>query len=397
MLKLKRFYKIRKSARPFIRDLYKLSLFFFSFKNIRSRRRSSSKDQRKHLAVLRPDGIGDFVIFARNMHRLRNLYPAPIWKITLIGNNVWRSLAEALNQQNASHCFDAYIGIDRMKIRNEPGYRKWLVDSLKSLYFDELIYPVHSRDMWGSLMAYWIDAATKIAPYGDTDNLCGMFKKRFDRSFSRLIAEKHTIKLEHERSDYFLRQLGDQSPPEETFIHFQLSSAMLKKKALLFQKNKIKDDLNYFVLFPGAAWAKKRWHKECFVSWGKRHVENSDDYILVCGGKDEMALGEWVAHRIGKKAINLAGQTSLVALAALLGTAKGCIANDTAAVHISAAFNRTTTCVLGGGHWGRFWAYGDFKKNRTLCNKMPCFGCGWECKYVGNPAPCIKSIPCNAG
>jgi hypothetical protein len=46
--------------------------------------------------------------------------------------------------------------------------------------------------------------------------------------------------------------------------------------------------------------------------------------------------------------------------------------------------------IVGGGHYGRFFPWGDPKLARVATKQMDCFGCNWQCKY--ETMRCIQEI-----
>ena len=74
------------------------------------------------------------------------------------------------------------------------------------------------------------------------------------------------------------------------------------------------------------------------------------------------------------------------------------ISNETSAIHIAAALDVQSICILGGGHYGRFTPYplDSYKKRPiSVVNEMFCFQCNWNCyiKHSKNkPFPCIDLI-----
>jgi ADP-heptose:LPS heptosyltransferase len=377
------------------RDLAKLGLFVFGTWGGFSKTLTQFKHAgRKHLVILRPDGIGDFVVFARNFHHIRDIYPYNEWSCTLIGNRIWRPIAEELNRYYSGKWFDRFIAIDRSCLKRKIGYQISLAKTLKELNCVDLLYPVHSRDVWGNVMAKWIPAQNKIAPFGNNDNITATFKGLFDYCFSRLIEEKHDEKLEVEQTDHFFRILGSKIPKHQSLAFLPVTPLMVKERDICLASIGLNSNDRYVVIFPGAAWVGKRWPAERFIEWGRGQIERKL-YVIVCGGFNETELGRKVAQCIGRGAFNLAGKTSLIGLSGLLAKAELCLSNDTAAIHISAAFNRPTICIMGGGHFGRFWPYGNLTRNQILSHDMPCFGCGWECRYHEIPFPCIRLIKFN--
>ncbi len=47
--------------------------------------------------------------------------------------------------------------------------------------------------------------------------------------------------------------------------------------------------------------------------------------------------------------------------------------------------------ILGGGHYGRFYPWGDPKFTRVVSKPMDCYGCNWHCKF--ETVRCIQEIP----
>jgi ADP-heptose:LPS heptosyltransferase len=88
---------------------------------------------------------------------------------------------------------------------------------------------------------------------------------------------------------------------------------------------------------PGASLACKRWPAESFVQLGRELITGMDARIAVFGSNSEKDLVREVCEPLGKKAINLAGQTALGELASLLGDMDLLITNDTGTQHIAAA------------------------------------------------------------
>src|SRR5262249_35483629 len=101
---------------------------------------------------------------------------------------------------------------------------------------------------------------------------------------------------------------------------------------------------------------------------------------------------------------NRIGRTSLFELAALIARARLVVSNDTASAHLGAAVGTPVVCVLGGGHFGRFFPYPDaFRAPGALplpvWQPMDCYGCDWDCIYPvarGMPRPCIEGVSIDA-
>lgn len=77
-------------------------------------------------------------------------------------------------------------------------------------------------------------------------------------------------------------------------------------------------------------------------------------------------------------------------LAALIGSSRFYLGNDTGAIHLAAALDRPLVGVYGGGAGLRFRPAAR-ARTWTVVQPLPCFGCAWDC-FFGD-APCVGTIP----
>lgn len=63
---------------------------------------------------------------------------------------------------------------------------------------------------------------------------------------------------------------------------------------------------------------------------------------------------------------------------------------DSSPAHLAVAVNTPTVCVIGGGHYKRFFPYGDPKLFRAATEELDCFYCDWKCKF--DTPLCVKDI-----
>jgi len=101
-------------------------------------------------------------------------------------------------------------------------------------------------------------------------------------------------------------------------------------------------------LIPGAARGpSKRWPMEHFAEAGKAVARKKDCRILLLGTEAETGLCADIAHKIGPAALNLAGRTSLMELAALLASCHAAVANDSGGMHLAAGVGTPVVAVFG--------------------------------------------------
>ncbi len=133
-------------------------------------------------------------------------------------------------------------------------------------------------------------------------------------------------------------------------------------------------------LIPGAEYGPaKRWPVENFIAAAREIQERIDCIWLILGGKTDIAVGEHIQLALRASHLaprNLAGQTSLRELMALLKLCRNVLTNDTGPMHVAAAlgtpvvvpFGSTSPELTGPG------LPGD-PRHRLLKSNAPCSPC----------------------
>jgi heptosyltransferase-1 len=99
------------------------------------------------------------------------------------------------------------------------------------------------------------------------------------------------------------------------------------------------------VIAPGTIWETKHWHVEGFMQVA-RHLHATGRAIVVAGSAKERARCATLAAAC-PGACNLAGQTTLSELAALIARAAVCVTNDSGSMHLTVALDRPVVSVFG--------------------------------------------------
>lgn len=101
-------------------------------------------------------------------------------------------------------------------------------------------------------------------------------------------------------------------------------------------------------LIPGAAYgAAKRWPAEYFAAAGQILKKHCACNIVVLGSANERELAAQVVRGMKGAALNLAGQTSLGELTALLSLCNVAIANDSGGMHLATAAGTPVAAIFG--------------------------------------------------
>jgi ADP-heptose:LPS heptosyltransferase len=145
------------------------------------------------------------------------------------------------------------------------------------------------------------------------------------------------------------------------------------------------------LVHPGAQLPSRRWPVERF-GLVARALTQAGWQVAVTGSASEAPITSRVAQDAGAHAIDLAGRTSLGALAALVARAKLIVCNDTGLSHVAAAM-RTPSIVVASGSDTRRWAPLDGTRHRVLADWPACRPCSFrECPY-GHECALAISVP----
>lgn len=115
--------------------------------------------------------------------------------------------------------------------------------------------------------------------------------------------------------------------------------------------------------------------------------------VLLMAHENEAAFVEDVALRTerfggGRPKIWLGKDGELTLLAGLLKESRCYVGHDTGAMHLAGAVGRPVVGIFGGGHWPRFRP--SARRAVSIVQPLPCFGCNWDCHF--GDGPCVKTI-----
>jgi lipopolysaccharide heptosyltransferase I len=99
------------------------------------------------------------------------------------------------------------------------------------------------------------------------------------------------------------------------------------------------------VIAPGTIWETKHWRAEGFAE-AARHFMTQGFSVALIGSDREVSACEAVASG-APGAVNLAGQTSLPELAALIQRSTICLTNDSGPMHLAVALGRPVVSIFG--------------------------------------------------
>ena len=188
-------------------------------------------------------------------------------------------------------------------------------------------------------------------------------KKRFGMANAREFAHFfYTHKVDRDPNcihlvDYYLKiiQTVTASEAQAQFV-FPHDPAAAESINSLLTSHGIKPD-NYAVFIPGSAHTDKCWPTQRFAALADEISSRFHFSIVVTGTASEKDTAESIKNLANVPIANLAGQTSLSQLIALLKAAKHVVTNDTGPGHIAAALGTPLVMIFGRSNPARVAPY----------------------------------------
>jgi ADP-heptose:LPS heptosyltransferase len=336
------------------------------------------------ILVIRTDGLGDLMLALPSLRHLRESFGSH--RITLLTRQEWVGLMQRCPY------VDEVIGWDIRKYARNIFYRVSFVRGLRKRVYGEVFHPPYSREPLSDELLCCCLAARKIGFDGDLNNISPNVKARNDSHYTKLIdlSVKGAPEIDRNR-EFTERVTGKRVVPADFQPKIWLAESDRKQAGSLLGEAGLdpKRDL-IVVLFPGASWDGKSWPAVRYAELADRIIQEHGAKIVICGARTDMLIATLVQSKMKGSVVNLAGKTSLPVLAALFELCALYIGNDTGPLHLAVSVGTATLGIVGGGHFGRFYPYGDLNRQRVVFKEMECYHCNWKC--IHESIRCIQEI-----
>lgn len=324
------------------------------------------KSNRKTILIVKTDAIGDFVIWAGYGDALCGHYNN-YRSVLICSRGVVELAKNALG-------FDEIIGIETNRFKTHTLYRLSLMRKIRSISADLTINPCRSRNFLVADSIVDISGAEKkIGIESDNWNMSNWQSGISDKWYSKLLPSSNDAQTEHDINRLFLNGLGINCPK---YINPTLLSN-ISHDSITGLPSK------YAVIFPGAGWVGRRWPIKNYVDIIDWLWSNYRLTAVIAGGEEDVLLGKKITSSNSTlKSIDITGKTTLIQLVEIIRNSAITISNETSSIHIAAAVDAPSICILGGGHFGRFAPYpSNYGGNAPICvyETMECFNCNWIC------------------
>ncbi len=304
----------------------------------------SKKIQKNTILLIRLDAIGDYVLFRNFIKLLKENDRYKCCKITLLGNKIWKDLAQNLDSQYISN----FIWIDRKKFNKNIIYRYKKLQEILSNGYEIVLSPVYSREFfYEDTIVRLINAREKIGSLGDLSNIEKWQKKIGDKFYTRLIAAKKEITFEFYRNKEFF----------ENFLSTVLS---IRKPYINLKSWQTSVELpeKYAILFIGASSSLRKWDIGRFARVGECLKAEYGYDIVLCGAQSDVEDAIEFSREFSGNYINLVGKTSLMDLLYIVRSGSFLLSNETSVPHFAVALGiKNILVVYNGNHYGRFTPY----------------------------------------
>ena len=313
----------------------------------------TEKKSEKKLLVLKPDAIGDYILFRNFLSLIRKSEKYRDYQIVFCGNSACRDFAIHYD----SDSIDQFLWIDKNRIYRDLLY---YIRFARTLYqqYAVTIHASRSREFIFDYFAKISGVRERIAPNGDKVNILSSYKRITDGWYSRIIPSGDAFTFEFDANRRFFEQLLEQP------ISFRKP----------FLTNEKYEDAgfpglpqNFIAIFPGAQLPFRRWGTANFAAVCNFIRKKYNLEIVILGGKTDQKLANEIMQLSHDHVIDLTGRTRLIQLPGIIAKARILITNDTMAVHLGAAFDVPTIVVSQMNHYGRFVPY-----PREIKDKMDC-------------------------
>ena len=145
-------------------------------------------------------------------------------------------------------------------------------------------------------------------------------------------------------------------------------------------------------IFPGGTFLHKRWPQEKFIEVCRALNARHGAVFVILGANTDRSVCTFIADALSPElCLNLAGETSVMQLAALFGDCVLFIGNDSGPAHLAAATGCRCLTIFSSIVYPGFWEPIG-KSNRSLRGSVACEHCFCETECPLGTRECINKI-----
>lgn len=354
-----------------------------------------SRDEPGRILILRPDHLGDLILFSGALGHIRNRWPSA--HITLCVRSYGMALFANCPHVDRLQAYETLIPFGKV---NWPSWLsgRWfemLVSTIApSWKYDLAILPMIAPWVNHHRILQLLPVRERVGVSGNVENQTAgddlYYRRIYSRQMNSSILSWNTPELETNR--LFLKFLGIKMADEDLWPEFWTrdQDRDAARELLGAPRKKFRLGIAPGAVSPPGKKLSTEWYVETL-----RQAQLDDTEIVLLGGKSEVELCAEIAFGLNLSderypVKNLAGTTKVLELVECIRACDFLLCPDAAPLHIAAALRKPVVGVMGGGHFGRFYPWGDLALSRVVNKLMDCYGCNWECKYEA--IRCVQEI-----
>jgi ADP-heptose:LPS heptosyltransferase len=327
--------------------------------------------------VLRPDGLGDMVLFSGAFRHLRSHYAD--YEIVVA--------ASAVGTEYLRHC--PYV--DRLIPCAPPLRRRF---ALLRAHWSVVLQPVRLLRPRHHKVVRLLSATEKHGIARDVMSQTAEADRAADAIYTSRLELAADRRTDHELSVTrdFLRHLGIDVDLDAIWPEAWTTSEDRRWAEAHVSRTAGRLTL---AVAPASSYEGKIYPPDRYRSVVAGLGDVPLDVVLFGTARDVAVCNAVEAAITGGDAVrsvtNLAGTTTIGQMVEGLRRASAVLAVDSAPLHLATALRRPVVGILGGGHFGRFYPWGNPATTWVANKTLDCYGCNWDCRY--ETTRCVEEIP----
>lgn len=358
------------------------------------------KDPRR-IVILRPDHLGDLILFSGGLRHIRMRWPTA--HITLVVRSYGRELFAHCPHVDELLPYEPLRWVGKVDWPLSSSSSSVVTKFLRSAVSAFLRLPRYDLAILAQI-APWVNhhrimsmvqADSRLGTCGNVENQTPDQERRYRKLYSHQLDISNLSRAlpELETNRLFLRFLGIDLENTANFPEFWTLPEHRNAAAELIPHAPGQWVLGIApgVSSPTGKRLPAQWYLEAVKKMQVRGM-----HVVLLGAASDASDCEELELLLRQsdgacRVTNLAGKTSVLELIECVRRCDLLLCNDAAPLHIAAGLHKPVVGIMGGGHFGRFYPWGDPQTSRMVNKSMECYGCNWECKY--DTLRCVQEIP----
>lgn len=321
----------------------------------------------RRVLVIRADNIGDVVMTGPALRALRRALPAA--ELTLLASPAGAQAAPLLPWIDDVIC-RRVLWQDLGRLAFDPQRERELIAELARRRFDAaLILTSFSQSPHPAALVAWLAGIALRAGASRERSTLLTHQTPFG-SFGRHQAERNLA---------LVAALG--FPCDDAALEVRVPGDAARRAAAMLAEGGIHDDVRYLLWNPWASAAARTYAPELGADAARMIAEAAGMRVVITAHERDARHAARLAARIGSRALDLGGRTSVLELAALVARAAVVLTSHTSVMHLADALRVPVVVPFSGTDLVSQWTprHGPHVVLNTPTSCAPCYA--FECPH----------------